>query len=84
MDRSEVESLNRDFGLTDRPKIVTGMVVSYKRGFYKVRKCTKNTCNLGAIFESTIHHKGVPKSEVKEAYQEWSAAWEQSETYKCM
>lgn len=83
MDRSEVESLNRDFGLTDRPKIVTGMIVSYKRGFYKVRKCTKNSCDLGSLFCSVIYHRGVPKSDVKENGQAWLDSY-QSETYKCM
>jgi hypothetical protein len=70
-------------------EIQSGSIVSYtdsegKSGWYRVRKVTKNTVNLGSIFGKTLYHKGVPKDQVKEDEAAWYAAWQKSETYQCM
>jgi hypothetical protein len=75
---------------TQPQEITTGMVVSYtepgaeRSGWYRVRKVTKNTVNLGSVFGRTLCHKGVPKDQVKEDEAAWYANWQQSETYRCM
>ena len=71
-------------------EITTGMVVSYqeagtnKSGWYRVRKVTKNTVNLGSVFGNTLYHKGIDKSLVTEDESAWYAQWQQSETYMSM
>jgi len=65
-------------------EINTGSIVKYQGGFYRVTRCTKNTVNLGSVFGATIYHKGIKKSEVTDAYNEWYEKWTQSESYKCM
>lgn len=71
-------------------EIRSGMVVSYKEpgsdrsGWYRVRKVTKNTVNLGSIFGGTLYHKSVPKDQVTEDEAAWYKTWQQSETYQCM
>ena len=71
-------------------KIETGMIVAYTKpgeknsGWYRVRKVTKNTVNLGSIFGKTLYHKSVPKDQVKEDEAAWYKRWQQSETYQCM
>jgi hypothetical protein len=65
-------------------EINTGSIVKYQGGFYRVTRCTKNAVNLGAVFGGRIYHKGIKKSEVTEAGDEWYEKWSQSETYKCM
>lgn len=84
MNKNKVDTLNRDFGLSDKVEIKSGMIVLYNGGHYRVRKCTAHKVNLGSIFGKTLYHKGVPKSEVKEDQAAWYAAWTQSETYQCM
>lgn len=84
MDKNRVNELNREFGLTDKPEIKSGMIVLYQGGWYRVRKCTRHKVNLGSIFGSTLYHKGVPKDQVKEDEAAWYAKWQQSETYQCM
>jgi hypothetical protein len=83
MDNEKLKEAGRKFGLTE-PAVTSGMVVKYDENFYRVRKVTKNTVNLGSIFGRTMYHKGVDKSKVKEAHDEWYAIWQQSDTYKCM
>ena len=71
-------------------EIESGMVVAYtapgekRSGWYRVRKVTKNTVNLGSIFGGRLYHKGVPKDQVKEDGDAWYRNWQQSETYQCM
>lgn len=71
-------------------EITSGMIVAYTEpgatnsGWYRVRKVTKNTVNLGSIFGKHLYHKGVPKDQVKEDEAAWYARWQQSETYRCM
>lgn len=71
-------------------EIKSGMIVTYsspdekQSGWYRVRKVTKNTVNLGSIFGRTLYHKSVPKDLVKEDEAAWYASWQQSETYQCM
>ncbi len=65
-------------------EITTGAIVLYDGGWYRVRKVTKNTVNLGAIFGSYLHHKGVSKELVKEDEAAWYANWQQSDTYRQM
>ncbi len=70
---------------TTPPKeIQTGTIVLYNSGWFRVRKVTKNTVNLGSIFGRTLYHKGVPKDQVKEDEAAWYAAWTKSESYQCM
>ena len=76
---------------TPQPReIATGMVVAYtepgsdRSGWYRVRKVTKNTVNLGSIFGRNLYYKGVPKDQVKEDEAAWYAEWQKSETYQCM
>lgn len=71
-------------------EITSGMIVSYTEpgaknsGWYRVRKVTKNTVNLGSIFGKHLYHKSVPKDQVKEDRDAWYERWSQSETYRCM
>lgn len=71
-------------------EIRSGMIVAYTEpgasgsSWYRVRKVTKNTVNLGSIFGSTLYHKGVPKDQVREDGAAWQERWQQSETYMCM
>ncbi len=64
--------------------IVKGSVVKYKDGYVRVTARFKDTVNLGGIFNDRIYHKRVPINEVREAYDEWYAQWQQSETYQSM
>ena len=88
--KNQTESLARKFGLSNGPEIKSGMIVSYKdpesghEGWYRVRKVTKNTVNLGSIFGRALYHKGVQKHEVREDEAAWYANWSKSETYQCM
>jgi hypothetical protein len=50
----------------------------------EVRAIFKNTVNLGPIFQGRTTVKGVNRSEVAEAHDEWYALWQQSETYMSM
>ncbi len=61
-----------------------GTIVKYDGGFYRITRETKSTVNLGAIFGNHIYHKGIQKSEVTEAHDEWYQRWAQSETYMSM
>ena len=69
---------------TMQKQIDTGSIVKYQAGFYRVRKATRNTVNLGSIFGNTLYHKSISRTQVEEAYQEWHDIWVQSETYKSM
>ena len=61
-----------------------GTIVKYDGGFYRITRETKNTVNLGAVFGNHVYHKGIQKSEVTEAHDEWYQRWTQSETYMSM
>jgi len=61
-----------------------GTIVKYDGGFYRITRETKNTVNLGAVFGNHIYWKGIPKSEVTEAAEEFNEYWTNSETYKSM
>ena len=62
-----------------------GSIVRYKNIYYRVTSATKNTVNLtNTVFGSKVLHKGIPKSEVVEAYDEWRSHWYQSETFQSM
>jgi hypothetical protein len=61
-----------------------GSIVKYQDGFYRVTRSTKNTVNLGPVFGGKVYYKGVQKTEVVEAYDEWHDYWSKSETYRCM
>jgi hypothetical protein len=65
-------------------EINTGTIVLYDGGWYRVRKVTKNTVNLGAIFGSHLYFKGVSKELVTEDQAAWYANWQQSDTYRQM
>ena len=65
-------------------EIKVGSIVSFNGGYYRVRKVTKNTVNLGSIFGNSLYHKGVFKELVKEDEASWYANWQQSETYMSM
>jgi hypothetical protein len=71
-------------------EIQTGMIVAYtapgskNSGWFRVRKVTKNTVNLGSVFGRTLYHKGVPKDQVKEDEAAWYAAWSKTESYQSM
>ena len=70
---------------TTSPKeIQSGSIVKYDNGWYRVRKCTKNTVNLGAIFGNHLYHKGISKDQVIEDEANWYSNWQQSDTYKSM
>jgi hypothetical protein len=68
----------------NKKPIEVGSVVRYKEGWCKVTRKTRNTVNLGGIFNGKIYHKGVPLDEVYEDHDAWYANWQESETYKCM
>ncbi len=70
--------------MNEKPEIVKGTVVRYKDGYLRVTARFNKTVNLGGIFSNVTCAKGVPIAEVTEAYDEWYAKWQQSETYKCM
>jgi hypothetical protein len=59
-------------------------VVLYNGLWHRVTACFKNTVNLGGIFSKKTRLKGIPKSEVKEDYDNWSKAWSKSESYQSM
>jgi len=88
--KTQTQSLSRKFGLSDGVEITSGMIVSYtdpangRAGWYRVRKVTKNTVNLGSIFGKTLYHKGVPKHLVYEDHDAWYNDWSKSETYLSM
>ena len=65
-------------------EIKVGSIVLFGEGWYRVRKVTKNTVNLGSIFGSSLYYKGVSKELVKENEASWYANWQQSETYMSM
>jgi hypothetical protein len=71
-------------------EILPGAIVAYTppgethSGWYRVRRVTRNTVNLGSIFGRHLYHKGVPKGEVREDEVAWYAAWSRTETYQCM
>ena len=65
-------------------EIKTGTIVLYDGGWYRVRKVTKNTVNLGAIFGSYLYFKGVSKELVTEDEAAWYKNWQQSDTYRSM
>lgn len=72
--------------MEEKKKITSGMIVKYETDgeWYRVRKVTKNTVNLGSIFGNTLYHKGVSKDLVKEDHDAWYSNWSKSETYMCM
>lgn len=71
--------------MSSEKEIKKGSTVKYNGGFYRVSACFKNTVNLSYIWNSKhVYYKGVPKSEVVEAYQEHMDAWSKSESYRCM
>ena len=61
-----------------------GSIVKYENCYYRVTHATKNTVNLGPVFGNKVEHKGIQKSEVVEAYDEWRDHWHKSETFRCM
>jgi hypothetical protein len=65
-------------------EIKTGSIVKFENGWFRVRKCTTNTVNLGSIFGKQLYHKGVPKDQVQEDEANWYKKWQQSDTYKSM
>ena len=65
-------------------EIKVGSIVSFMGGYFRVRKVTKNTVNLGSIFGNTVYHKGLLKEFVKEDEASWYIYWRQSETYMSM
>jgi len=69
---------------TTTTEIEIGSIVLYDGGWYRVRKVTKNTVNLGAIFGNNLYHKGISKELVTEDEAAWYAKWQQSDTYRSM
>lgn len=70
---------------TNTPKeIATGDIVLYNGGWFRVRKVTRNTVNLGSVFGRTLYHRGVPKDQVKEDQAAWYAAWQKTDAYQSM
>jgi hypothetical protein len=65
-------------------EIGTGTIVKYNGRFYRITRETKNTVNLGGTFGYRVYHKGIEKSLVTEAEDEWYQRWTESETYRCM
>ena len=64
--------------------VVKGSIVKYENCYYRVTRSTKNTVNLGPVFGNKVEHKGIQKSEVVEARDEWYDYWSKSDTYRCM
>ena len=64
--------------------VVKGSIVKYGNRYYRVTRATKDTVNLGPVFGNKVEHKGIQKSEVVEARDEWYDCWSKSETYRCM
>lgn len=81
--KRQLNEAGAKFGITDK-KLVPGMIVKYELGHYRVRKVTKNTVNLGAIFGGKLYYKGVDKTLVTEDEVAWNEAWMRSETYQSM
>ena len=75
---------------TNAIEITKGMIVSYTEpgekepGFYRVRKVTKNTVNLGSVFQKTLYYKSIPKEQVKEDSKNFYSYWRNTESYQCM
>jgi hypothetical protein len=71
-------------------EILPGTIVAYtepgatRSGWYRVRRVTRNTVNLGAVFGKRLYHKGVPKGEVREDEGAWYEAWSQTDSYRSM
>jgi hypothetical protein len=65
-------------------EILTGSIVYYQGGYYRVRARFSKTVNLGPVFGNRLLHKGVHIADVREAGAEWYSLWSQSETYQCM
>ncbi len=71
-------------------EILPGTIVAYtepgstRPGWYRVRRVTRNTVNLGAVFGKHLYHKSVPKEEVREDEAAWYEAWSRTESYRCM
>jgi hypothetical protein len=59
-------------------------VVKFQGGFYKVSSHRGSKVNLMTVFGGRIIHKGIPETDVVEAYEEFYAHWCKSETYMCM
>jgi len=70
--------------ITEKKEIKSGSIVLFEGGWFRVRKVTKNTVNLGSIFGSYLYHKGVSKELVTEDEAAWYAHWQQSDTYRSM
>jgi len=70
--------------MNNTKEIVKGSIVKYNDGWMRVRAIYKTTVNLGSIFGSKTTIKQVPIEQVKEDYDAWSKAWQQSETYQSM
>ena len=89
-DSEKIKEAGHKFGISE-PPITSGMIVKIKdpqnrdeQGYYRVRKVTKNTVNLGSIFGKALYHKSIQKSRVIEDEATWYKGWQQSETYQCM
>jgi hypothetical protein len=64
-----------------------GTIVNYGGGFYRVSRSTKETVNLRGVFDGYRWppiHKGISKSEITEAADEFMAYWQTTESYQCM
>jgi len=72
--------------------IEAGMIVALiepkdrsEAGFMRVTSVRGGKANLGAIFgKRCIYLKGVPVENIMECEDKWYAAWQDSDTYKCM
>lgn len=79
-----------DSSIIDVKEIEVGSIVAYQEpgasraGWYRVRRVTKNTVNLGSIFGRALYHKSVPKDQVREDEAAWYAAWRKTDQYQSM
>lgn len=71
--------------MKDQNNLAVGSIVNYKGGYYRVSRSTKETVNLRGVWGSRrTLHKGISKSEVAEAANEFMAYWQTTESYMCM
>jgi hypothetical protein len=70
--------------MTTTNPILTGMIVLFEGGWYRVTKATKNKVNLGAAWGGRVYHKGIDITLVQEDGNAFYENWRKSDSYQCM
>jgi len=67
-----------------KTSLKVGMIVTYQNGHYRITAVRGEKVNLGAVWGKHIYYKGISADEVFEDEAAWYAAWQQTESYRCM